>query len=207
MCSEHFGRVASIRGGGKFSLPASVGMGRLRNEIAGAIYHVVARGVDRRRIFVDDEDYRTYIRLLATVARRQGWHLLCFCLMPNHVHLLIETPDTNLGDGMQWLQSRYAIEFNRRHHRYGCLFETRYKSPMVTSEAALLQTVGYIVLNPVAAVLCKAPDDWPWASHAVIRPDGSAPGWLAHERLLTRIEATTGSPCYDRLIATRALAA
>src|SRR3954464_10924514 len=98
-------------------------MGRLRNELAGATYHVMARGADRRRIFVDDDDYRAYTRLLATVTRRQEWRLLCYCLMPNHVHLLIEVPETNLGNGMQWLQSRYALEFNARHHRSGHLYE------------------------------------------------------------------------------------
>jgi REP element-mobilizing transposase RayT len=75
-----------------------------RNEIAGGIYHVIARGVDRRRIFADSEDYETYMRLLATVTRRQGWHLLCYCLIPNHVHLMIETPETNLANGMQWVR-------------------------------------------------------------------------------------------------------
>src|SRR3954462_10792595 len=104
-------------------------MGLARNEVAGDRYHVMARGADRRRIFVDDEDYRAYIRLLATVVRRQGWNLLCYCLMPNHVHLLIETTEANLGNGMQWLQSRYALEFNARHHRVGALYEARFRSP------------------------------------------------------------------------------
>src|SRR3954452_6470265 len=98
-------------------------MTRLRNEIGGGIYHVTARGVDRRRIFVDDQDYETYTRLLAGVVERQGWYLLSYCLMPNHVQLLIETPDPNLGNGMQWLHSRYALAFNLRHARSGHLSE------------------------------------------------------------------------------------
>src|SRR2546423_11038050 len=101
-------------------------MGRLRNEIAGATYHVMARGVDGRRIFVDDHDYERYTGLLGDVVRRQGWHLLCYCLMPNHVHLMIETPEATLANGMQWLHSRYALAFNRRHGRKGHLFEAPY---------------------------------------------------------------------------------
>ena len=176
-------------------------MPRLRNEVAGAIYHVIARGVDRRRIFVDDEDFQTYVRLLALICMRQGWHLLCFCLMPNHVHLMIETPDTNLANGMQWLHGRYARSFNDRYDRKGHLFEARYLSPMITSEAGFIRTVAYIVLNPVKAVLCPDARAWRWGSHAVVA-DGAAPGWLAHGRLADRLDALTGRlDCYRELIA------
>jgi len=176
---------------------------RLRTEIPGAIYHVVARGVDRRRIFVDDEDYQTYTRLLAMAVMRQGWYLLSYCLMPNHVHLLIETPDTNLANGMQWLQSRYALAFNERHHRSGHLFEAPYKSPVITTDEALVRTVGYIVVNPVAAVLCKRADEWKWGSHHVIAESTRfVPRWLAHGRLVDQLEDITGARCYDELVAT-----
>lgn len=173
---------------------------RLRNEQPGATYHVIARGVDRRRIFNDHEDYETYTRLLAYVTQRQGWRLLCYCLMPNHVHLLIETPETNLANGMQLLHGRHAREFNERHDRSGHLFEAPYLSPTVADDR-LVRTVGYIVTNPVAAGLCSSVDDWPWASHAIHR---SNPEWLAHERLLDRLEETTGVRSYGQLIAGRA---
>src|SRR3954465_12401846 len=107
---------------------------RLRGEDPGVIYHVYARGVDRRRIFVDDSDYESYTRLLAGAAGRYGWHLLAYCLIPNHVHLMIETPETPLGAGMHWLHSRHAIAFNRRHSRSGHLFESRYRSPIVRTD-------------------------------------------------------------------------
>jgi REP-associated tyrosine transposase len=174
---------------------------RLRNEIAGATYHVVARGVDRRRIFVDDEDYETYTGFLGTVVRRQGWNLLCYCLMPNHVHLLIETPETNLANGMQWLHARYALAFNRRHERKGHLFEAPYKSPMVECEEDFVRAVGYIVVNPVAAVLCKRSREWPWGSDAAVTANGRIPRWLAHELLLEKLEAMTGLDCYADLVA------
>jgi putative transposase len=175
---------------------------RLRNEIAGATYHVMARGVDRRRTFVDDADYETYTRLLATATRRQGWNLLCYCLMPNHVHLMVETPETNLGNGMQWLQSLYARVFNDRHRRSGHLFEARFKSPVVDTDEAFLRLVGYIVANPVAAGLSKRAIDWPWGSHAAFVSDGAAPAWLAHKRLVDRLEEITSSRCYSELVAT-----
>jgi REP-associated tyrosine transposase len=177
-------------------------VGRLRTEIAGATYHVIARGVDRRRIFVDDEDYETYTRLLATATRRQGWHLLGYCLMPNHVHLLIETPETNLGNGMQWLQSIYALAFNERHCRDGHLFQGRYKSPLVDGDEAFVKTTAYIAVNPVAAALCKRARDWPWGSHALVSRARPVPAWLAHDRLVDRLEAITSARCYDELIAT-----
>jgi hypothetical protein len=121
--------------------------------------------------------------------------------MPNHVHLMIETPEPNLGTGIQWLHSRYALAFNQRHDRIGHLFAGRYKSPVVTSDGAFVKLVGYIVMNPVAAKLCTRPDDWPWASHAV-RSNGAAPRWLAHARLLEWLEEVTAARCYDELILT-----
>jgi REP element-mobilizing transposase RayT len=170
--------------------------------MAGAIYHVVARGVDRRRMFVDDKDYATYTRLLATVTRRQGWHLLSYCLMPNHVHLLIETPKTNLGNGMQWLHSLYALAFNDRHHRGGHLFEGRFKSSLVRTDEAFVRAIGYIAANPVAAALCKRASDWRFGSHALVTSLGSAPRWLAHRRLVGRLEDITSCDCYAELVAT-----
>jgi putative transposase len=173
---------------------------RLRNEIAGATYHVIARGVDRRRIFVDEQDWLAYLRLLAMVVERQGWHLLCYCLMPNHVHLLIETPTTNLGNGMQLLHGQYARAFNARHKRKGHLFETRYLSPLVDGRG-LARTAAYIVANPVAAGLCRDAAGWRWGSHAaVVRPD-RAPSWLAHDLLAGKL-AAAGKP-YDELVAAR----
>jgi putative transposase len=175
---------------------------RLRAEEAGATYHVYARGVDRRRIFVDDTDYRLYTDLLAAVVERQGWHLLCHALMPNHVHLMIETPETNLGNGMQWLHSRYATAFNHRHLRSGHLFENRFRSPRVRSDEAFVRLVGYVVANPVAATLCKRAGDWMWGSHALVEGPGPIPDWLAHSRLVSRLEEVSATNCYAALVAT-----
>jgi REP element-mobilizing transposase RayT len=86
---------------------------QLRVLFAGAIYHAMTRGVDRRRIFVDDEDYQLYTRLLATAVADFGWNLLAYCLMPNHVHLLIETPEPNFSAGMHWLHTIYRQRLQR----------------------------------------------------------------------------------------------
>jgi REP element-mobilizing transposase RayT len=164
---------------------------------------VIARGVDRRRIFVDDEDYETYVGLLAAVVKRQGWHLLAYCLMPNHVHLLIETPTTNLGNGIQWLHGRYASAFNRRHGRKGHLFETRYLSPFVADEEAVARTAAYIVANPLAASLSRSAGDWPWGSHAQVMRGDHVPAWIAHDRLQEHLGASSGFSSYPDLIAAR----
>lgn len=176
---------------------------RLRGEEPGAIYHVMARGVDRRRIFVDDEDYDAYTSLLGAAARRYRWHLLCYSLMPNHVHLMIETPETTLGAGMQWFHSVYVRRFNKRHGRRGHLFEERYKSPRVRNDEGFIRLVGYIVLNPVAAALCKRASDWRWCSHRNVARSGRLPSWLAHRRLREHLEAMVGADCYDAIIAAR----
>lgn len=197
------GRKGALSLGAKsLSFGASGCVGRPRNELAGGTYHVVARGVDRRRIFVDDEDYATYVRLLASVTVRQGWRLLAFCLMPNHVHLVIELPEANLGNGMQWLHSKYARHFNDRHHRVGHLFEAKFKSPLIKNEMALARTIGYVVANPVKAVLCQSADQWEWGSHSIRTQGRFVPRWIAHRRLLDRLEPIAGPTCYDDLVET-----
>ena len=155
---------------------------RPREEHDGAIYHVFARGVNRVRIFVDDEDYRRYLGLLRATIEETKWNCLGFCLMPNHVHLLIETPQPNLGVGMQQLHGTYAQWFNERHKRVGHLFQDRYRAEPVADETYLAALVPYVAMNPVAAALCARPEDWPWSSHAMVTT-GRAPRWLAHRRL------------------------
>ena len=162
----------------------------------------MGRGVDRRRIFCDDEDYQLYVRLLATAVREFGWILYAFCLMPNHVHLFIRTTKPNVGEGMRWLHGMYARLFNQRIGQVGHRFEGRYRAPLpVQSDEKFLDLVGYIAVNPVDAGLVKRARDWPWSSHHLVAA-GHTPRWLAHEQLLDRLELITGFDCYDPLIAT-----
>src|SRR4051794_749406 len=162
-----------------------------RNEFAPGRYHVVARGVNRLRIFADREDYEHYIRLLAKVTERHGWVLLSFCLMPNHVHLFIETTEPNLGLGMQWLHSMYARHVNGRHSRVGHLFQGRFRATSVTGEVHFITVAAYVELNAVRAGLAQRPEEWPWSS-AGLREAGLRPSWLAHEALCERLRAITG---------------
>lgn len=154
-----------------------------REDVDGAVHHVFARGNDRRRIYLDDVDRETYLRLLGRVVARKRWRCLAYCLMNNHVHLLVEAPEANLGVGMQRLHGLYAQVHNERHGRSGHLFQGRYGAVRMRSDEQLWTTAAYIVRNPVEAGLCERPDDWPWSSHRVTlgRP---GPEWLDAQRLL-----------------------
>jgi REP element-mobilizing transposase RayT len=96
-----------------------------RLEIAGAIYHVIARGNERRAIFRDDNDRLGFLELVATVVRERSWQLLAYCLMDNHYHLLLRTQHADLAAGIHYLNGVYAQRFNRRHRRVGHLFQGR----------------------------------------------------------------------------------
>ncbi|HEV3002420.1 MAG TPA: transposase [Solirubrobacteraceae bacterium] len=165
----------------------------LREEFPGAVHHVFARGNDRQAIYRDDVDCRIYLSMLGRVVLRQQWRLLAFCLMRNHVHLLVETPRPNLAAGMQRLHSGYAQLHNERHGRVGHLFQGRYGSVRIEDDAQLWMTVAYIARNPVTGGLCERAEDWPWSSHAATLA-GSAPRWLDADRLLAYLAAAGGDP-------------
>lgn len=155
-----------------------------RENVAGGIYHAYAHGVARERIFRDDVDRHTYIWLLGRVAPEHRWRCLAYCLMENHVHLLLETPEGNLSEGMHRLQGGFAQVFNARHGRVGHVFQGRYGAVRITSDRQLWTTARYIARNPVEAGLCQKPTDWAWSSHSATL-DGSEPDWLDVARLLS----------------------
>jgi REP element-mobilizing transposase RayT len=97
----------------------------IRIEFAGAVYHVMARGNERRAIFFDDQDRRRFLETLAQMADQFGVRVHAYCLMPNHYHLIVETPRANLSRAIGWLQVTYTVRFNRRHRRSGHLFQGR----------------------------------------------------------------------------------
>jgi len=154
-----------------------------RQEIAGGIHHVFARGNWRQVIYNEDTDRELYLELLAQAVKRQRWRCLSYCLMGNHVHLMIETPQPNLGAGMGRMHGLYAQTFNRRYRREGHLFQGRFGSVAMKSDAQLMQTARYIALNPVEAGLCGRAEEWAWSSHAAAL-SGRAPAWLDVSRLL-----------------------
>jgi REP element-mobilizing transposase RayT len=137
-----------------------------RELVAGGVYHAVARGNRGSRIFLDDVDYAEYVRRLGEGVQRFRWHLLAYCLMRNHVHLVVETPEPNLPAGMQWLHGRYGRYFNDRHDLFGHVFQGRYKAIRQETDEQLWQILRYVALNPVEAGLCQRPRDYRWSSYA-----------------------------------------
>lgn len=133
-----------------------------RQECEGGIFHVFARGNAKGAIFHDDADRIAYLRLLGRVAKHRRWVLHAHCLMHNHVHLLIETPQPNLGRGMQDLHGCYGRDFNDRHGRSGHVFQGRYGAVLIEDDDHFELVKAYIALNPVTAGLCERPEDWPW---------------------------------------------
>ena len=129
------------------------------------MYHVASRGNRRAPIFRDDLDYEQSLAILAATIARHGWRCHAYCLMPNHYHLLVETPNADLSRGMQRLNSAYAQWFNWRHGLSGHLFQGRFFSTPVEGAGHLLELARYAVLNPVRAGLCRHPADWRWSSY------------------------------------------
>lgn len=126
---------------------------KLRVEYEGAIYHVMNRGDRRELIFLDDEDRQSFLNTLGEACAKTGWQVHALCLMPNHFHLVVETPQPNLVSGMKWFLGTYTARFNRRHKFFGHLFSGRYKALVVDGSGnGYLKTVcDYVNLNPARA--------------------------------------------------------
>lgn len=137
-----------------------------RIQIAGGVYHVCSRGSNRMAIFVDVVDRSVLLAGLDYVARRYQWRCLAYCLLGNHYHLLVQTPEPNLSAGMRLLNSLYAAHFNARHRRTNQVFGERFRSRLVVREAHLMRLLKYFAENPVHAGLCAAPEYWPHSSYA-----------------------------------------
>jgi len=163
---------------------------KLRVEYAGAIYHVMNRGDRRERIFVDDADRQRFVQTLGEVCAKTGWQVHAYVLMPNHFHVVVETPQPNLVAGMKWLLGTYTSRFNRRHKLFGHLFSGRYKSLIVDGSGnGYLKSVGdYVHLNPARANLAAvdAPlKSFAWSSWpAYLLAPSNRPAWLRVDRLL-----------------------
>ena len=135
----------------------------LRLEFAGALYHITARGNERKAIYADEADFEVFLEILDSVYLQHNWVIHAYCLMNNHYHLLLETPDANLSKGMRQLNSVFTQAMNKKHHRVGHLFQGRYKAILVDKNAYLLELSRYIVLNPLRACMVEKLDDWPSA--------------------------------------------
>ncbi|MBM3883256.1 MAG: transposase [Verrucomicrobia bacterium] len=163
---------------------------KLRVEYPGAIYHVLNRGDRREPIFHDDADRHRFVETLGKACAKTGWQVHAYVLMPNHFHLVVETPQPNLVAGMKWLLGTYTNRFNRRHKLFGHLFSGRYKSLIVDGSGSgyLKSVCDYVHLNPARAKLVEAEQplrSFAWSSWpAYLLAPSRRPDWLRVERLL-----------------------
>jgi len=158
----------------------------LRIEFEGAVYHVTSRGNAREDIYLSDEDRIMFLDVLSYVVKRHEWICHAYCLMTNHYHLMIETPNKNLSRGMSQLNGMYTQRFNRKHERVGHVFQGRFKSIIVDKEEYLLELSRYIVRNPVAASIVNHVEDWPWSSYQATVGNIEVPEFLRTDWLLSQ---------------------
>jgi putative transposase len=175
----------------------------LRIEYPGAVYHVTSRGNAREAIFLSDADRQTFLDVLADTVRKYNWLCHAYCLMDNHYHLVIETPDPNLSLGMRQLNGVYTQAFNRVHQRVGHVFQGRYKSIVVEKDSHLLELCRYVVLNPVRAGMAAKPDKWRWSSYQSTAYAGTVPDYLTVDWVLGQFSAkkTAARSRYRKFVA------
>ena len=160
----------------------------LRIEFEGAVYHITSRGNAREEIFPNDEDRSAFLATFGETVNRHGWICHGYCLMPNHYHLLLETPAPNLSSGMQLLNGVYTQRLNRHHKRYGHVLQGRFKSILVEKESHLLELARYIVLNPVRAKMVRSARDWRWSSYRAMSGQSAIPNFLTTDWILSQFD-------------------
>jgi len=138
---------------------------KLRDWWPGAIYHIMCRGSHREDIYRDDEDRKEYLSILGNVKMTHPHVLHAYCLMTNHVHLLLETKEMQPGPIMKMINMKYAIFFNRKYDLVGPLFQGRFRAEIIDCEGYFLELNRYIHFNPVKANMVKDPSDYRWSSY------------------------------------------
>ena len=171
----------------------------VRLQYPGAVYHVMARGNQARPVFGDRRDRRTFLSGLGEVCVKTGWQVHAYVLMGNHYHLLLQTPEPNLVEGMKWLQGTYTQRFNNRHKLRGHLFAGRYKAiPVDPQQGSYFQVVStYLHLNPARARLIEPGRQrlkrYAWSSYPwYLNRAGRRPVWLQVERVLESLGLRPG---------------
>jgi putative transposase len=156
----------------------------LRIEYDGALYHVTSRGNERKAIFKNDSDRTLFLDTLAQVSKRFHWICHAYCLMDNHYHLVVETPDGNLSKGMRQLNGVYTQAYNKRHGRVGHLFQGRFKGILVQKDSHFLEVCRYVVLNPIRAKTISHPRQYKWSSYRATAGTAQADPCLTPDEIL-----------------------
>jgi len=163
-----------------------------RIDFPGAFHHVMNRGADHQITFRNDADRHLFIQLWAKAVSRFGIEVIAYCLMGNHFHLFVHSPDAQLSATMQYVGRAYTQAFNQRHGRDGALFRGRFHSIVVDSEEYFLRVARYIELNPVAAGFTSIInlEDYVWSSFRYYATNLAAPSWLATQHMHHRFANT-----------------
>ena len=158
----------------------------LRVEFPGALYHIINRGNAGEDVFKSLRDREKFLDYLETASSRFSIRIHTYCLMTNHYHLLVETPEANLSQAIQWVNVSYAVYFNTKRQRRGHLFQGRFKALLVDADEYLKHLSRYIHLNPVRAKMVKSASDYPWSSYPFFIGKLKMPAWLTGEWLLSQ---------------------
>ncbi len=180
---------------------------RPRVLFPGAVYHVTARGDRQEPIFVDDADRHLLLSIVGDGMARFGVLAYAYCLMGNHYHFIVCTPQANLPPLMRHVNGVYTQAHNRRHGTVGHVFQGRFKAALVDTDAYLLQACRYVELNPVRAGLADEAPRWRWSSCRAVLGLAPPPRWLAVTTILERLLGRSPGSEADLRIARTAYAA
>ena len=156
-----------------------------RIHFPGAVYHVIMRGNAGQNVLQEDQDYLRFYRLIEEGQKRYAHRIHAFCLMPNHVHIVIQVGETPLSRIIQNLSQRYTLWINRKHEKSGHVFQGRYKAIVIDVDSYLLELIRYIHLNPVRAGLVSLPEHYPWSSDKSYT-DEIKHSWLTTDWVLSK---------------------
>ena len=159
----------------------------LRIQYPDAWYHVMNRGRRAEAVFSDKQDYQGFVDLLQETCEMWDVRIAAYCLMPNHYHLLMQTPQANLSRSMRHINGIYTQRYNRRHSCDGQLFRGRYKSILVEQDSYLLQLMRYIHKNPVKAGLAENPGGYAWSSHRAYLSNAKKWDWVSTDFILSML--------------------